>query len=59
MSMALVVVASTIVALALIAWLVLATLSGLRGREPFETNPGEMLRRIKDLEARVERLERE
>jgi len=53
------IIPGTLVALALVGWLIAATLSGLRGQEPFETNPGDMLRRIKDLEDRVARLERE
>ncbi len=54
----LMVVAGTVVCLALIAWMMVTTMAGLRGREPFETNPGELLRRIKELEERVEQLER-
>ncbi len=52
------VIPGTIIALALIVWLILATTSGLRGQEPFESHPGTLLRRIRELEERVERLER-
>jgi len=38
--------------------MMVTTMAGLRGREPFETNPGELLRRVKELEERVEQLER-
>ncbi|NSW56632.1 MAG: hypothetical protein HPY44_11490 [Armatimonadetes bacterium] len=54
----LMVIAGTVVCLALIAWLMLTTMAGLRGREPFETSPGELLRRVRELEDRVEQLER-
>lgn len=49
----------TLIALALIAWLIFATVAGLRGREPFESHPGELLRRVKELEERVANLEAE
>lgn len=52
------VIPATIIALAVIAWLIFATVSGLRGQEPFESHPGELLQRVKELEERVERLER-
>lgn len=51
-------IAVMVVSLALIAWLIIATLGGLRGREPYETDPGTLMRRVKALEERVERLER-
>lgn len=55
----LMVVAGTVVCLALIAWMMVTTMAGLRGREPYETNPGELMRKVKDLEQRVEQLERQ
>ena len=51
------VVPVTLIGLGLIAWLIFATVSGLRGNEPFESHPGAMLNRIKELEARVAHLE--
>ena len=51
------VVPGTLIGLALIAWLIITTVSGLRGQEPFESHPGDLLRRVRELEELLVELE--